>query len=120
MLMCLGELFLQCGDFCFKHLKRVMDLIFISCQGVFSIADINYAESLQDAIVETLMCIIHGSEHPNFSEELAQYMHYITEFIKLTTDKSKRPKLEYVQQCLMLLADIAHMFPSEKEKLRQM
>lgn len=61
VLMCLGELFLQCGDYCFKHLKKVMDLIFISCQGVFSISDINYAESLQDSIIETLMCIVHGS-----------------------------------------------------------
>jgi hypothetical protein len=44
-------------------------------------------------------------------------MPYITEFIRLTTDKNKRPKLEYVQNCLMLLADISQLYPNERSVL---
>jgi hypothetical protein len=93
VLMCVGELFLQCGDFCYKHLKRVMDILFLSCEGCFSIADLNYAEALQEAIVETLMCIMHGITDEAFPADLPTYMPYITEFIRLTTDKGRRPKL---------------------------
>jgi hypothetical protein len=41
--MCFGELFLQCGEICQQHLKRVMDIILISIEGVFHVADTNYA-----------------------------------------------------------------------------
>lgn len=58
--MCIGELFLQCGDFCGKHLKRVMNILHLSCEGVLSIPDVNYAEILQESVIETLMCIFHG------------------------------------------------------------
>jgi hypothetical protein len=37
-----------------------MELLFVSCEGVLSISDMNYAESLQEAIIETEMCIMHG------------------------------------------------------------
>lgn len=37
-----------------------MDIILLSIEGVFHIADANYAEILQESIVETLMCIYHG------------------------------------------------------------
>ena len=117
--MCLGELFLQCGDLCYKHLARVMGLMVVSCQGVLSISDLNYAEILQDAIIETLMCLVHGINDESFMQVLPEYMPFITEFVNRTTEKGRRPKLEYVQQGLMLLADIAHLFPSEREKLVQ-
>ena len=45
-------------------------------------------------------------------------MKYITEFVLVTTEKEKRPKLEYVEQSLTLLADIAHNFPREREGLQ--
>lgn len=47
VLMCIGEIFLHCGNLCLKHLKKVMDLLLISCQGVLTITDLNYAEILQ-------------------------------------------------------------------------
>ena len=43
ILMCIGELSLQVGELGFKYSKRLMDLIFISCQGVFHVSDPNYA-----------------------------------------------------------------------------
>lgn len=49
--MCLGEIFLQCGDFCLRHLQRVMDLLLISCEGVLTVGDLNYAEILQESII---------------------------------------------------------------------
>jgi len=48
-----------------------MSLIYISCQGVFSVGDSFYAEALQESIIETLMCMIHGTEEP----ELENIMH---------------------------------------------
>ena len=45
--MCIGELFLQCSDACSKHLKRVMDIILLSFEGVIQLKDQNYAEVLQ-------------------------------------------------------------------------
>jgi len=58
--MCIGEIYLHCGDFCLKHLKKVMDLLLLSCEGVLTVVDLNYAEILQESIIETLMCILHG------------------------------------------------------------
>ena len=60
VLMCVGELFLQCGDIAFKHLKRVMSMLFMSCEGALVLTDLNYGEILQETIIETFMCIIHG------------------------------------------------------------
>lgn len=60
---------------------------------------------------------MHGITDPKFEAELPGYMPYIVEFIRLTTEKHKRPKLEYVQTCLMLLADVSHLYPNEKSKL---
>ena len=114
ILMCIGELFLQCGDFCFKHFKRAMQLIYRSCKGVFSVADINYAEAMQDSIIETLMCMIHGTDNMEMPILLSENMSFITEFVRITTEKSKKPKLEYVQSCLMFLGDVANLFPQER------
>ena len=91
--MCIGELFLQCGDFCVKHLKRVMDLLLISCEGVLAIADMNYAEILQESIIETLMCIFHGINTDLGQKQLPDFLPFILEFVKLTTEKSRHPKL---------------------------
>lgn len=96
-----------------------MGLMVVSCQGVLSISDLNYAEILQESIIETLMCLVHGINDESFVRVLPEYMPFITEFVNRTTEKGRRPKLEYVQQGLMLLADIAHLFPSEREKLVQ-
>lgn len=60
VLMCIGEIFLHCGNSCLKHIQKVMDLLLISCEGVLAISDLNYAEILQESIIETLMCIMHG------------------------------------------------------------
>jgi hypothetical protein len=49
ILMCFGELFLQCGQSCDSHIKKVMDIILISIEGVFQV-DTNYAEVLQESI----------------------------------------------------------------------
>lgn len=94
-----------------------MNLLFVSCEGVLSISDMNYAESLQEAIIETEMCIMHGITDERFQTDLSTYMPYIVEFIRLTTEKTKRPKLEYVQNCLMLLADISQLYPNERNAL---
>ena len=97
ILMCFGERFLQCGEVGENQLKRVMDIILLSIEGVFHISDHNYAEVLQESIVETLMCIYHGlnTERPN--KCLTDYIQYIFHFINMTTEKTRRPKLDYVK-----------------------
>lgn len=94
-----------------------MDLLILSCEAVVLLSDFNYREVLQESIVETLMCVIHGVTEPSFGNILPNYMPYITEFTMITTDKARRPKLEYVENSLMLLADISQMFPGEKTRL---
>ena len=91
-----------------------MELIYRSCSGVFSVGDSNYAEAMQDSIIETLMCMIHGTDHMEMPILLSKNMHFIVEFVKMTTEKSKKPKLEYVQSCLMFLGDVANLFPQER------
>lgn len=43
---------------------------------------------------------------------LTQSLPFIIEFIRLTTEKNRHPKLEYVKECLMLLGDILTLLPS--------
>lgn len=114
VLMCIGELFLQCGDFCGKHVNRVMKLLHLSCEGVLSIPDLNYAEILQESIIETLMCIFHGITEDSIKNDIPTYLTMTLEFVRLTTEKSRHPKLDYVKECLMLLADISNIYPDTK------
>lgn len=37
-----------------------MKIVFISIEAIFHITDTNYAEILQESLIETLMCIYHG------------------------------------------------------------
>jgi hypothetical protein len=75
--MCVGEMFLQCGEVCEKHLKRVMDLLLVSCQGVLAITDLNYAEILQESIIETLLCIFHGLNSNGKNPDLPKWLYFI-------------------------------------------
>lgn len=74
-----------------------MDIILISIEGVFHVTDTNYAEVLQESIVETLMCIYHGLNSEWNNRQLADYISYIFQFMTITTDKARRPKLDYVK-----------------------
>jgi hypothetical protein len=44
---------------------------------------------------------------------LKEYILYIFQFINLTTDKSRRPKLDYVKETMIFLADITTFYPNE-------
>lgn len=79
----------------------------------------NYAEILQESIIETLMCIYHGINDPKGRRELPNYLSFILQFIGLTTEKSRHPKLDYVKECLMLLADITSMYPEVKQRIKE-
>lgn len=89
-----------------------MDLLLISCEGVLVIPDLNYAEILQESIIETFMCIYHGVSNEQGLQMLPGFIPFIQEFIRLTTDKTRHPKLDYVKESLMLLADISSICPS--------
>lgn len=115
--MCIGEIFLQCGNFCERHLQKVMDLLLISCEGVLTVGDLNYAEILQESIIETLMCIYHGVEGPEGKKILAKSLGFVTEFIRITTDPTRHPKLDYVKDCMMLMGDFVVAVPSEASTL---
>ena len=60
---------------------------------------------------------MHGLNPEHMQGELQNYLPYIMEFVELTTDKKKHPKLSYMKDSMMLLADIAHLFPSEKQRI---
>jgi hypothetical protein len=115
--MCLGELFLHCGAHSSRHLKRVLDLLLLSCEGVLTLHDLNYAEALQEAIVETLMCLFHGVEQTEGRKLLGQSLGFIIEFVKLTTEHTRSPPLAYVQECMMLLADVSSILPNQVGQL---
>jgi hypothetical protein len=74
-----------------------MDIILVSIEGVFQISDNNYAEVLQESITETLMCIYHGLNGKKINKKLSEYIGYVFQFISLSTDKKRRPKLDYVK-----------------------
>ena len=111
--MCVGEIFLQCGDVVFSQLKRVMDIILISCEGVVHLKDQNYAEVLQETVIETMMCIYHGLNNNRTCTELAPYVQYTITFVNFTTEKGRHPKLDYVKDCMVLLADVASFYSTE-------
>jgi hypothetical protein len=54
-----------------------MDLLLISCEGVLTIADLNYAEILQESIIETFLCIFHGLNGNGRNEELPASLYFI-------------------------------------------
>ena len=113
VLMCIGEQFLQCGEACLKHLSRSMDVILLSCQGVVHLRDHNYAEVLQETIIETLMCVFHGLNNEQPCQALANYTQLVIEFIVFTTEKVRHPKLDYVRDTLVLLADVVSFYPNQ-------
>ena len=115
--MCIGEIFLQCGNFCVRYLPRIMDLLLISCEGVLTVGDLNYAEILQESIIETLMCIYHGVEDLEGKKILAKSLGFVTEFIRITTDLTRHPKLDYVKDSIMLMGDIVSALPNEAGNL---
>ena len=110
--MCVGEMFLQCGEVSFKHLKRVMDIILLSCEGVVQLKDQFYAEVLQETVIETLMCIYHGLNSRDSCPQLGHFVQYSITFITFTTDKNRHPKLDYVKDSMVLLADIMSFYPN--------
>lgn len=91
-----------------------MNILHLSCEGVLSIPDVNYAEILQESVIETLMCIFHGVNEESIKNDLPSYLNMTVEFIRLTTEKTRHPKLDYVKECLMLLADISNIYPNTK------
>lgn len=48
---------------------------------------------------------------------LGECLHFIIEFIRLTTENSRHPKLDYVKECLMLLGDMITILPEQISKL---
>ena len=63
------------------------------------------------------MCLFHGINDDSLKKELPKYLPYTVEFIKLTTEKNRLPKLDYVKESLMLLADISNIYPESKPVL---
>jgi hypothetical protein len=66
------------------------------------------------------MCLFHGLNDKTPNLLLGKYIQHVYEFVKMTTDKSRRPKLEYVKSCLFLIADIAGFYPNEFEPYKKM
>ena len=69
-----------------------MELMLLSCQGAIELTDVAYGEAVQDEIIETFMCIFHGTEGSALAM-LSKYIPYIFQFVKITTDSKRRPKL---------------------------
>jgi len=88
-----------------------MDIVLISIEAVFQISDKNYSEVLQESICETLMCIFHGLSDATLNKTLGEYVKYVFKFVALSTEKSRHPKLDYVKDAMILLADISSFYP---------
>jgi hypothetical protein len=111
--MCFGELFLQCGEACRNHTKRIADILLLSCDGVLKLNDQNYAEVLMETVIETFLCLFHGLNNESLCPDLVPYIKYVYEFVGFTTDKSRRPKLEYVKEAMTLLGDIRNFYQNQ-------
>jgi|LakMenEpi03Aug12_release.lakeMendotaPanAssembly.Ray.scaffolds.fasta_scaffold3698143_1 hypothetical protein len=59
------------------------------------------------------MCIYHGVEDPEGKKILAKSLGFVTEFIRITTDPTRHPKLDYVKDSIMLMGDIISAIPDE-------
>jgi len=61
------------------------------------------------------MCLYHGLNGDHHCNELVEYIKYVFEFVNITTDKARRPKLDYVKDCMVLLGDIVSFYPVESK-----
>jgi hypothetical protein len=80
-------------------------------QGVLELNDFNYAEILQDTVVETLLCIFHSDFSAAAFQTIRTFVESILQFIAFSTDKKRRPKLSYLKDTMSLLVDVIVQFP---------
>lgn len=68
VIMAIGDMFLNCGPMCISYLDQVMSMLMLACQASITMddSDKHYAETLREHIIETLTCMLHGT---NFDEE---------------------------------------------------
>lgn len=61
--MSIGDMFLNCGPLCIGYLDETMRLLIVACEASLGMneTDRNYAENLREYIIETLTCILHGT-----------------------------------------------------------
>ncbi len=90
-----------------------MDLLFVSCDYSLNLreSDTAFSENLQNSIIETFTCIVHGlNELGKPNQELQPHLMKIFNFIRVTTAQDLHPTLSYVKKCVQLMADISNYY----------
>jgi hypothetical protein len=66
------------------------------------------------------MCIIHGLNSANeINPELKPHITNFFQFIMITLDKKRRPTVNYLKRCILLMADLAKFYPVEVSPLKK-
>lgn len=64
-------------------------------------------------IIETLMCINHSPMfNKSLKDEFCSYIEKIIQFIALTCNKATKPKIEYINKCVVFISDLTKSYPS--------
>lgn len=117
------NLFMALSDICahapesivrqMRELIRILEMAFsatISLLTSNNSDDRQYGVRLRDALVEIIMCIVHGIIiQPKYFEEkqlVENFQPQINDFLKMTSQPSKEANLEYLCMVLMLLIDL--------------
>lgn len=102
-----------------QNLKEILGLYEMAYSAIIQLSDskntdnIEYAEILKENIIDSIVCIIHGSmydDQPGMAPDRALLVrdHFpkIQSFIKKATNTQYNPTIEFVRECLALLTDM--------------
>lgn len=116
--LCIGDIFLACRECCVRYLPNFIHILQISLQGCLLLHtsslpnDKEYAEQLQDRLIEAFTCLIHAYDisQPQPQSYIQPVLQLLIEFIEQTTTPERNPTIEYCRNSLALIADIGNIY----------
>jgi len=70
----------------------------------------DYVEQLQEKLVESYTCMLHGFNNKQENEQLLPYFFKLIEFLKRTCNPNLNPTIDYLRSSLTLICDIAQFY----------
>jgi hypothetical protein len=75
---------------------------------------LDYVEELKEKLIESYTCFVHTfATIPPQSDILMSHFFKLMEFIQHTCDSRVNPTIEYIRNCLNLIADIGKYYRSK-------
>lgn len=116
--LCIGDIILVCKEKCCVFIPKLMEIYmyaFTACAALLyndknDQEYIEYAEQLQEHLVESYTCMIHGINDSSVNNDMIQYFPHLFKFLEQTTNRNLHPQIEYLKNALQLVVDIANFY----------